>query len=83
VAGWWASGDGRPILNVTTVPDVAEGLETDIAALLARYGDKPMDERGPRGAAVRVPRSWPSSTAGIASGSRGGWRTAPSAMSSE
>ena len=47
VAGWQASGDGRLSLNDTTVHDVAAGLETVIAALLARHGDKPMDERGP------------------------------------
>lgn len=74
VAGWQASDDGRQILNDRTVHDVAAGLETDIAVLLARHGDKPTDERGHCGAAVTVP------TSGTAPGSRTGWRAAPSAM---
>jgi hypothetical protein len=47
VAGWPASDDGRLSLNDTTVNEVAAGPETVIAALLARYGDKPTDELGP------------------------------------
>lgn len=83
VAGWQASDDGRLILNDTTVHDVAKVLETDIAALLARHGDKPTDEPAPLRSSGGGSTIVADVDFGDRTGSRSGWRAAPSAMRSE
>lgn len=75
VAGWQASDDGRLILNYTAVPDVA--------ALLARHGDMPTDERSPLRSSGDGCPIVANVDFGDRTGSRTGWRAAPSAIRSE